>query len=198
LNNLLILNLSDNLIENFEIDEIPKNIIYLYFYDNLFFDNIDLLEYRSKCLTYLLNLERLDYLNISIKERFILSSNFKQNKVRKHLEFIYKHYDEIKHNRIVFYNEFCSDINYKESDEVIFESVKRKFDESKFKSQNRNLSFIESSNERMKILKEKLSEVRTKFDMTNDEFDNIKVEQIKEKIKIAFKFNENMDREFNI
>ena len=198
LNNLFILNLSDNLIDEFDINEIPKNIIYLYFYDNLFFDKLNILIYRSKCITSLSNLERLDYLNISNKERLILSSNFKVNKVRKHLEFIYEHYNQMKNKRKVFYEEFCSDIKFKESDELIFETVKRKFNQSKFNSQNRNMSFIESSSERMKILKEKLSEVKSKFEKTSDDFDNLKFEQIKEKIKNAFKFNENMDREFNI
>jgi len=118
LQNLKILDLSDNLIKTFEVKEFPVNLIYLYLFDNLFYDDIDIYEYRFLCLSNLQNLIRLDALDISSDEKMFLP-NLKINKInsiknkflKKRLNHIQLHYNLMKKDRSKVLNEYMKFLN---------------------------------------------------------------------------------------
>ena len=73
LKNLELLDLSNNLLEEFEYELIPKEkLIYLYTYYNPFFKRLNLFEYRSNIIINFQNIERIDKLQISDRERLLL------------------------------------------------------------------------------------------------------------------------------
>ena len=61
LSNLEVLDLSNNLIKEFNIELLPKqNLIYLYTYYNPFFKDLKILEYRSKIIINFGKIERIE------------------------------------------------------------------------------------------------------------------------------------------
>ena len=99
LSNLQLLDISYNEITQFDINEIPsKSLIYIYLFDNPFFKNISLFQYRSDLITTCSHLERIDKLDIKDRERLILSdvSNLKSKFSLKSLNYINEHYESMK------------------------------------------------------------------------------------------------------
>ena len=103
LKNLEILDLTNNNIKNFEIKEIPENIIFIYCYYNPFFDKfekLDYFKYRSQLIINCEKIERIDKLDIKDRERLLLieESNVKSKNQfsLKSLEYIYNHYLSFK------------------------------------------------------------------------------------------------------
>lgn len=208
LENLKILDLGDNMIDNFEIHSIPDNVVYLYLFDNLFYDKIDLLKFRSICIINLKQLYRLDCLTISDMEKLILIDEKNLSKRSRYilanekLKHVRKHYEDIKRERRTLLREFEQTVIPEESENQSVESVEIKpssssvIDKDEFfltdqnkknniieslkeRSSNRIKEFEVSSNDRMKDIKTRLDEIRKKFsDMP------LMKEQRKEKIKL--------------
>jgi hypothetical protein len=210
--NLKILNLADNMIEKFNISTIPKNISYLYLFDNLFYEEVDIFSFRSICICYFPHLIRLDYLNISNLERMILidKSNLRKISliVKKKLNYVLSHYEDFKNERKTLLEEFKakfqtksqpdSNQSYELSKSMIDysnteESTTNLADLLKIKSQQRVKDFEESSNERMKDLKIKLEEVRNKF-KSIPIIDDDRKKKIENKITNALKVEEKMKK----
>ena len=114
LKNLQILDISYNSITEFNVEEIPnENLIYIYFYYNPFFKNMNVLDYRSQIIRHIEKIERIDKLDISDRERLLLidSDNLKYKNRLKSLIHIKNHYE-----------------NYNKNKQDIFESFKKKID----------------------------------------------------------------------
>ncbi len=203
LDNLLILDLAENLIENFDISDFPKNVVYLYLFDNLFYDEIDLLYFRSNCIKSLCNLERLDYLTISEKEKFILmdQSNIIKNRLFKitkdKLSYIYEHYKELKNQRKIILKEFeetpiAEDIK---SGSEFFLTNSKSLDTEEIKKRAENIlkDLQNSSSDRMKDARSQLEEIKNKF-KTMPFIDDDRKDKIKEKINLAIKTEEKIKK----
>ena len=154
LNNLRIIDLSNNLLEEFEYELIPrKNMIYLYMYYNPFFKKINFFEYRSIIIINFEKIERIDKLQINDRERLLLidKSNLKYENRLKSLEYIKKHYENYNKNSQDIFNMFKAKID---SD---VEKVLNKKGEKKEKTIINNISTTfapHNDPEDKKILKE--------------------------------------------
>jgi hypothetical protein len=195
LKNLKILSLADNLIDEFESDQLPENIVYLYLFDNIFFDKIDILEYRSKCIQRLNALERLDSLSITEKERNMLmdDEDLENNMiVQRTLQHVRTHYKDLKNERRVVLREFMGAMdNVNIENTVVHEGFSNEIEAYKQKSKERNKTFFDLSKERMSDIKTKLSDIRSKMVDSNEIFETNKIGDIKEKMRKAFKLDEN-------
>lgn len=80
LSNLKILDLSENFIINFDIQNIPKNVEFLYLYENPFFKDLDLIKYRYDCVNYFTNIVILDSLQVTDRERLVFYGRQKYRK----------------------------------------------------------------------------------------------------------------------
>lgn len=118
LQSLKILDLSDNIIESFDVTEFPKNLNYLYLFDNLFYDKIDIFEFRYLCITTIPSLVKLDYLIINEQEKIFLpgfnikkpDSNYNYNLKRK-LKHISEHYNQMRKDRKSALNDYLDYLN---------------------------------------------------------------------------------------
>jgi hypothetical protein len=199
LKKLKILSLGDNIIETFCAKELPENLIYLYLFDNLFFDKICVLEYRQQCLKKLSSVIRLDGLDVSEKERHMLTDvkNIENNlMVQKQLDYIKIFYREIKVQRKNALSGYLNDIQHEPIDQsFIYEGLKEDLKLLKEKSCVRTTKFKDQSVERMDSLKTRLNDLREKMKENIDIFDTLKLGSIKEKLKKAFKIDEDNFKE---
>ena len=104
-----ILDISYNSILEFNIKEIPnENLIYIYFYFNPFFKNMNVLEYRFQIICNIENIERRDKLNITDRERLLLidSDNIKFKNRLKSLMYIKIHYENYNKNKQDIFENF--------------------------------------------------------------------------------------------
>ena len=105
LNSLVLINISDNLIEHLIYENLPKSIEIFYFYDNIYFNDISIIEYRYNTIKFLKNIKILDKLKVDYNELILYNScesyeavnkllvkNINKN---KSLEYVTNHYNNI-------------------------------------------------------------------------------------------------------
>jgi hypothetical protein len=193
LKNLKILDISDNVIEDFSAEELPNSLVYLFLFDNLFYDKIPLFNFRSQCIKSLPNIINIDGLTIHDEEKLILI-DFKPNKktneitVNKRLKYISEYYEKLKLDRRIAITQYLNGLeSFEEEQDNLEIAVLKERSKERFKK------FENNSSERMKSIREKLSEVRTNFETTNSKFDIEAMDRIKQKIKNSMKFDSKMD-----
>jgi hypothetical protein len=193
LTELKILNLGDNVIDTFDINELPEGLIYLYLFDNIFFDKLDLLTYRSTCIKKLSNLQRLDGLDIAAKEKTLLLNvkNIEKNLMaQRQLDYVTKFYTDLRYDRRGVLNDHMVNLDGASiEDSLAYEGLKSDIDILKQKSKDRTKSFVDLSDERMDSLKRRLEDLRNKIKENSDIFDNSKFDGIKDKLRKAFKLD---------
>jgi hypothetical protein len=190
--NLKILNLGDNIITTLDLEEIPEGVVYLYLFDNLFFDKLDIFKYRFECIRKFKGLERLDGLTISEKERRLLTDvkDIEKNlMVQRQLDYLKKYYTGLKVDRRFALNDYMGSLEHIGTDGMAYEGLKSDINNLKQKSKDRTKSFIDLSDERMDSLKRNLEEISSKI-KENSMLDNAKLDNFKEKLRKAFKLNE--------
>ena len=85
--NLEVLDISENDIYDFDSNQLPENLIYLYFYYNPFFELYDkdkIFIYRSQIIQKCIKIERIDKLDIKDREKLLLFDE-KKLKIKKNL-----------------------------------------------------------------------------------------------------------------
>ena len=164
LKNLEILDLTNNNIKNFEIKEIPENIIFIYCYYNPFFDKfekLDYFKYRSQLIINCERIERIDKLDIKDRERLLLieESNVKSKNQfsLKSLEYIYNHYLSFK----------------KASEELNEKKIEEKKESEKNNEEEEEEKELDKEKEELNIdTKATLSHIQELEKKTNDFFKN--------------------------
>ena len=150
LSNLEVLDLSNNLIKEFNIELLPKkNLLYLYTYYNPFFKDEKILVYRSKIIINFEKIERIDKLDISDRERLLLidSSNLKYNNRLKSLDYIQKHYDEYNKKSQDIFNIFKLKIDSDVQNVLDRKKNKRLKEKEKDKEKSSDINKIFTTNE---------------------------------------------------
>ena len=164
LKNLEILDLTNNNIKNFEIKEIPENIIFIYCYYNPFFDKfekLDYFKYRSQLIINCEKIERIDKLDIKDRERLLLieESNVKSKNQfsLKSLEYIYNHYLSFK----------------KASEELNEKKIEEKKENEKNNEEEEDEKEVDKEKEELNIdTKTTLSHIQELEKKTNEFFKN--------------------------
>ena len=164
LKNLEILDLTNNNIKNFEIKEIPENIIFIYCYYNPFFDKfekLDYFKYRSQLIINCEKIERIDKLDIKDRERLLLieESNVKSKNQfsLKSLEYIYNHYLSFK----------------KASEELNEKKIEEKKESEKNNEEEEDEKEVDKEKEELNIdTKTTLSHIQELEKKTNEFFKN--------------------------
>ena len=101
--NLEVLDISENDIYDFDSNQLPENLIYLYFYYNPFFELYDkdkIFIYRSQIIQQCIKIERIDKLDVKDRERLLLFDEKKIKNKKKFslnsLSYIFQHYEQFE------------------------------------------------------------------------------------------------------
>lgn len=167
LNKLEILDISYNEIDKFAIEEIPcENLYYVYLFDNPFFETTSILLYRSKLIQKCPLIIRIDKLDISDREKLILidESNLKSKFSLKCLNFITKHYDNMKNKNVSKLKELDDTIK-KDIDNIMSNKTGTK-KEKQEKEDYTNKSMIDNKEEEVDQakIKEKINDLQQQSD----------------------------------
>lgn len=140
LKNLEVLDISENDIYDFEIRQIPENLIFIYFYYNPFFDNYNkdkIFTYRSQIIQKCLKIERIDKLNVKDRERLLLFEEEKLKNKKKYslksLDYIYQYYKQLDEDN----NKRVQNLNTKLNN-IIKNDIKEEKNEISTKKLDRN------------------------------------------------------------
>ena len=101
--NLEVLDISENDIYDFDSNQLPENLIYLYFYYNPFFELYDkdkIFIYRSQIIQKCIKIERIDKLDVRDRERLLLFDEKKIKNKKKFslnsLSYVFQHYEQFE------------------------------------------------------------------------------------------------------
>ena len=129
--NLEVLDISENDIYDFDSNQLPENLIYLYFYYNPFFELYDkdkIFIYRSQIIQKCIKIERIDKLDVRDRERLLLFDEKKIKNKKKFslnsLSYVFQHYEqfEIDNNKkIEMYELMDSIANLLKEDDFFYD-----------------------------------------------------------------------------